>query len=396
MQRLRGDDRRPRGASSRPALPALPGAPRPGNPDGATAASAQLRRSVPAAAPVARRLRISSACGATMAPRMKLVIQIPCLDEEATLPRVLGELPRAVDGFHVVEWLIVDDGSSDRTVEVARAHGVDHVVRLTNNKGLAAAFQAGIDAALKLGADVIVNTDADHQYRSADIPKLVAPILAGRADMVVGDRQVKDVRPLLGLEEAASAPGKLGRAARLGHPGPGHDLRLSRLQPGGRTAAPGRLQLHLHAREPDPGRQDAGRGRARRDCDAIRRPGVPPGRLDAGLRAPQRARDLPCLRPIRAAARVHHRRLRIRGRRADRLHPVHARLDRERRSEWPRPVADPGRGAGADRRADVRARRRGRRDRRAAGDRAADLRAGQAPGASGRNRALSLRARGRA
>jgi glycosyltransferase involved in cell wall biosynthesis len=124
---------------------------------------------------------------------MKLVIQIPCLDEEATLPRVLRELPRAVEGFDVVEWLIVDDGSGDRTVEVARAHGVDHVVRLTNNKGLAAAFQAGIDAALKLGADVIVNTDADHQYRSADIPKLVAPILAGRADMVVGDRQVKDV-----------------------------------------------------------------------------------------------------------------------------------------------------------------------------------------------------------
>jgi hypothetical protein len=130
---------------------------------------------------------------ATMAPRMKLVIQIPCLNEEVTLPQVLAELPRAVDGFDAVEWLVIDDGSSDRTVEVARACGVDHVVRLTNNKGLAAAFQAGIDAALKLGADVIVNTDADHQYRAADIPKLVAPIMAGRADMVVGDRQVKDV-----------------------------------------------------------------------------------------------------------------------------------------------------------------------------------------------------------
>jgi glycosyltransferase involved in cell wall biosynthesis len=128
-----------------------------------------------------------------MAPRMKLVIQIPCLNEEATLPQVLLELPRNVDGFDEVEWLLIDDGSSDRTVEVGRAHGVDHVVRLTNNKGLAAAFQAGIDAALKLGADVIVNTDADHQYRAADIPKLVGPILAGRADMVVGDRQVKDV-----------------------------------------------------------------------------------------------------------------------------------------------------------------------------------------------------------
>src|SRR6188474_2363260 len=124
---------------------------------------------------------------------MKLIIQIPCLNEEESLPVTLRDLPREVPGFDVVEWLVIDDGSSDRTVEVARAHGVDHVVRLTNNKGLAAAFQAGIDAALKLGADVIVNTDADHQYRSADIPKLVAPILAGRADMVVGDRQVKDV-----------------------------------------------------------------------------------------------------------------------------------------------------------------------------------------------------------
>jgi glycosyltransferase involved in cell wall biosynthesis len=124
---------------------------------------------------------------------MKLVIQVPCLNEEATLPRVLGELPRGVPGFQSVEWLVVDDGSTDRTIEVARAHGVDHIVRLTNNKGLAAAFQAGIDASLKLGADVIVNTDADHQYRAADIPKLVEPIVSGRADMVVGDRQVKEL-----------------------------------------------------------------------------------------------------------------------------------------------------------------------------------------------------------
>ncbi len=125
---------------------------------------------------------------------MKLVIQIPCLDEESTLPRVLRELPRRLRGFDEVEWLVVDDGSSDRTVEVARDHGVDHIVRLTNNKGLAAAFQAGIDACLKLGADVIVNTDADHQYPAAEIPRLVEPILAGRADMVVGDRRVKDIQ----------------------------------------------------------------------------------------------------------------------------------------------------------------------------------------------------------
>jgi glycosyltransferase involved in cell wall biosynthesis len=124
---------------------------------------------------------------------MKLVIQVPCLNEEETLPRVLEELPREVHGFDRVEWLVIDDGSTDRTAEVARAGGVDHLVRLTNNKGLAAAFQAGLDAALKLGADVIVNTDADNQYPAADIPRLVEPILAGRADMVVGDRQVRTV-----------------------------------------------------------------------------------------------------------------------------------------------------------------------------------------------------------
>jgi glycosyltransferase involved in cell wall biosynthesis len=121
---------------------------------------------------------------------MKLVIQIPCLDEEAQLPATLADLPRHVDGFDSVEWLVIDDGSTDKTVEVARENGVDHVVKLTNNKGLAYAFQAGIDAALKLGADVIVNTDADNQYRAADIPALVAPILDGSADLVVGDRNV--------------------------------------------------------------------------------------------------------------------------------------------------------------------------------------------------------------
>jgi glycosyltransferase involved in cell wall biosynthesis len=121
---------------------------------------------------------------------MKLIIQIPCFNEEEQLPVTLGRLPRQVPGFDDVEWLIIDDGSTDRTIEVARTHGVDHIVRLTNNKGLAAAFQAGLDAGLKLGADVIVNTDADNQYEGADIPKLVAPIVRGEADMVVGDRQV--------------------------------------------------------------------------------------------------------------------------------------------------------------------------------------------------------------
>jgi glycosyltransferase involved in cell wall biosynthesis len=124
---------------------------------------------------------------------MKLIIQIPCFNEEAQLPLTLSHLPRQVAGFDTVEWLIIDDGSTDRTIEVARKHGVDHVVRLTNNKGLAAAFQAGLDAGLKLGADVIVNTDADNQYEGADVPKLVEPILRGHADMVVGDRQVDKI-----------------------------------------------------------------------------------------------------------------------------------------------------------------------------------------------------------
>jgi glycosyltransferase involved in cell wall biosynthesis len=124
---------------------------------------------------------------------LKLIIQIPCLNEEQTLPATIADLPRAIDGIDTIELLVVDDGSSDRTVEVARQNGVEHIVRLTNNKGLAAGFQAGLDACLKLGADVVVNTDADNQYRGADVAKLVAPILAGEADMVVGDRQVGQI-----------------------------------------------------------------------------------------------------------------------------------------------------------------------------------------------------------
>jgi glycosyltransferase involved in cell wall biosynthesis len=124
---------------------------------------------------------------------MKLIIQIPCFNEERQLPLTLSRLPREVPGFDAVEWLIIDDGSSDRTIEVARARGVDHVVRLTNHKGLTAAFQAGLDAGLKLGADVIVNTDADNQYEGSDVPKLVAPIVRGEADMVVGDRQIDQI-----------------------------------------------------------------------------------------------------------------------------------------------------------------------------------------------------------
>jgi glycosyltransferase involved in cell wall biosynthesis len=133
---------------------------------------------------------------------MKLIIQIPCLNEEEALPVTLADLPREVEGFETVEWLIIDDGSTDNTIAVAREHGVDHVVRLTNNKGLASGFQAGLDAALKLGADVVVNTDADNQYFGGDIVKLVAPILRGDADMVVGDREVQNIEHFSPLKKA--------------------------------------------------------------------------------------------------------------------------------------------------------------------------------------------------
>jgi glycosyltransferase involved in cell wall biosynthesis len=124
---------------------------------------------------------------------VKLIIQIPCFNEEETLPVTLADLPREVPGVDVVEWLVVDDGSTDRTVEVARELGVDHVVSHGRNRGLATAFMTGIDACLRAGADVIVNTDADNQYQAASIPDLIAPVLAGRADMVVGERPIAEI-----------------------------------------------------------------------------------------------------------------------------------------------------------------------------------------------------------
>lgn len=124
---------------------------------------------------------------------MKLIIQIPCFNEEATLPETMADLPRAVPGFDEVEWLIIDDGSEDRTVEVAWEHGADHVVSVGENRGLANAFLTGLDAGLRAGADVIVNTDADNQYVGACIPDLVVPIVEGRADLVIGERPIEAV-----------------------------------------------------------------------------------------------------------------------------------------------------------------------------------------------------------
>ena len=124
---------------------------------------------------------------------MKLIIQIPCFNEEETLAATIADLPRAIDGIGKIEYLVVNDGSTDRTLEVARELGVDHIVSYPNNRGLAHAFSTGLDACLKLGADIIVNTDADNQYCGADIGKLVGPILGSQAEIVIGERPIDDI-----------------------------------------------------------------------------------------------------------------------------------------------------------------------------------------------------------
>ncbi len=150
----------------------------------------------------------------------KLVIQIPCHNESETLPVTLRDLPRSLPGIDVTEVVVIDDGSTDDTAEVARAHGVHHVVRLGRNRGLAAAFMAGLEASVGAGADIIVNTDADNQYHAADIAALVAPILAGRAELVVGDRGVGSLRHFPWFKRRLQELGSwvLGHAAGLRTP----------------------------------------------------------------------------------------------------------------------------------------------------------------------------------
>jgi glycosyltransferase involved in cell wall biosynthesis len=125
---------------------------------------------------------------------VKLIIQIPCYNEEKTLAQTLACLPREVPGADVVEWLVINDGSQDATVEVARANGVDHVVNLPVNMGLAHAFMAGLERAIREGADIIVNTDADNQYNAAGIPDLIRPIIERRAQFVIGDRPIRAIK----------------------------------------------------------------------------------------------------------------------------------------------------------------------------------------------------------
>ncbi|TDA66863.1 MAG: glycosyltransferase family 2 protein [Chloroflexi bacterium] len=151
---------------------------------------------------------------------MKLIIQIPCYNETESLPETVAQLPRQIDGVDKVEFLVVDDGSSDATVETARACGVDHVLSLPHHSGLATAFAAGLEACLRLGADLIVNTDADNQYNAADIPLLVRPLLRGDAEMVIGDRGVATLQTFSPLKRRLQVIGSqvVSRAAGLDVP----------------------------------------------------------------------------------------------------------------------------------------------------------------------------------
>lgn len=126
--------------------------------------------------------------------KCKLIIQIPCYNEEKTLPLTLKDLPSSIEGISEIEIIIIDDGSTDRTAEVARENGVKHVIGLKNRKGLAVVFATGLDAALRLGADIIVNTDADNQYKGADIPRLVKPIVEKKAEIVIGCRRIEEIK----------------------------------------------------------------------------------------------------------------------------------------------------------------------------------------------------------
>ena len=242
-------------------------------------------------------------------PSMKLIIQIPCLNEEATLPATIADLPRA-DRRHRRRsscWSI-DDGSTDRTVEVAREYGVEHIVRLTNNKGLAAGFQAGLDACLKLGADIVVNTDADNQYSGADVAKLVAPILAGEADMVVGDRQVAQIDHFSGSKKGLQ---RLGSWVVRRLSGTEITDTTSGFRAYNREAA---LQLSVVDNFTYTLESLIQAGKMLVAVDQVdgrdqpADPRVAAVRLDRRLRAPQRPGDPADLRPLRAAARLRHRR----------------------------------------------------------------------------------------
>ena len=327
---------------------------------------------------------------------MKLIIQIPCFDEEHTLPETLADLPREIPGIDEVEWLVIDDGSTDRTIEVARAGGVDHIVRLTNNKGLAAAFQAGLDACLKLGADVIVNTDADNQYDGRDIPKLVAPILAGDADMVIGDRETDHVEHFSPLKKRLQRWGSavVRRASDTNVPDTTSGFRAYNREAALQMQVVSKFTYTLESII------QAGKMLVAVDHVPIRTNAkTRESRLFPSMWAYVRRNtrlDLPHLHALRAAARVPGSRRRVRADRRGDLGALPVVLPLQRRARSTPPVAHPRLDA-LHRRRPARGARRGRRHpRRLAPAPAAHPRARAPGGAPPGRRALALRAGRRA
>jgi len=149
---------------------------------------------------------------------MKLIIQIPCLNEEESLPKTLADLPKSIDGIDTIETLIINDGSTDGTVEIAKQSGVNHIISFTKRKGLARAFSAGLDAALKAGADIIVNTDADGQYKGEDIARLVKPILNEQADIVIGNRDIENIKQFSWIKKRLQRIGRVLQGAQYPPP----------------------------------------------------------------------------------------------------------------------------------------------------------------------------------
>ena len=232
----------------------------------------------------------------------------PLLQRGGTLGITLAALPRAVQGFARVEWLVIDDGSTDGTVAVAQAAGVDHIVRLGRNQGLARAFVAGLEAAVRAGADVIVNTDADNQYCADDIPQLTAPILAGEADIVIGARPIVETAAFLAHQEGAAAARQHGR--RHGVAAPPWSTRRAAFA---RSRARRRCACTCTAITPTPSRRSSGRAQEHgRDLGADphqpRPPALAPGPQPAGLRVPLGGDDPAQLRDLQAAAVVRRRR----------------------------------------------------------------------------------------
>src|ERR1700754_454713 len=326
---------------------------------------------------------------------MKLIIQIPCLNEEQTLPATLADLPRTLPGFDAVEWRVIDDGSTDRTVDVARECGVDHIVRLTNNKGLANGFQAGLDAALKLGADVIVNTEADNQYFGGDIPKLVAPILAGEADMVVGDRQVMTIEHFSPLKKSLQRLGSwvVRQASETTVPDTTSGFRAYN-----REAA---LQLQVVSKYTYTLETIIQAGKMTVAVDSVpiaTNEKTRESRLvkvGGAVRPPQRGLDLPHLLDVRAAAGFHDARGGPRRRRARRLDAL-PDLVVPGRGRRPRAVPDSRRRAVQRRGRAGRAGHHRRPVERPADHAAAHVRARPSPRAAGQVPAVPLRARRRA